>query len=41
MKSKEVLELLRCYSMKLYSKRKEQKIKKILEEKEVNEEDES
>jgi len=27
--------------MKLYSKRKGQKIKKILEEKEVNEEDES
>jgi len=30
-----------CYSMELYSKRKGQKIKKILEEKEVNEEDES
>ena len=37
----EIISLLHCYSMKLYSKRKEQKIKKILEEKEVNEEDES
>lgn len=37
----EIISLLHCYSMKLYSKRKGQKIKKILEEKEVNEEDES
>lgn len=37
----EINSLLHCYSMKLYSKRKGQKIKKILEEKEVNEEDES
>ncbi|WP_415874665.1 IS607 family transposase [Clostridium sp.] len=37
----EIISLLNCYSMKLYSKRKGQKIKKILEEKEVNEEDES
>ena len=41
MKSKEIISLLHCYSMKLYSKRKEQKIKKILEEKEVSEEAES
>ena len=37
----EIISLLHCYSMKLYSKRKGQKIKKILEEKEVNEEDDS
>ena len=37
----EIISLLHCYSMKLYSKRKGQKIKKILEEKDVNEEDES
>lgn len=37
----EIISLLHCYSMKLYSKRKGQKIKKILEKKEVNEEDES
>lgn len=37
----EIISLLHCYSMKLYSKRKGQKIKKILKEKEVNEEDES
>jgi len=37
----EIISLLHCYSMKLYSKRKRRKIKKILEEKEVNEEDES
>lgn len=37
----EIISLLHCYSLKLYSKRKGQKIKKILEEKEVNEEDES
>jgi len=37
----EIISLLHCYSMKLYSKRKGRKIKKILEEKEVNEEDES
>lgn len=37
----EIISLLHCYSIKLYSKRKGQKIKKILEEKEVNEEDES
>lgn len=30
----EIISLLHCYSMKLYSKRKGQKIKKILEEKE-------
>jgi putative resolvase len=37
----EIVSLLHCYSMKLYSKRKGQKIKKILEEKEseVNEDD--
>lgn len=32
----EIVSLLHCYSMKLYSKRKGQKIKKILEESEVN-----
>jgi predicted site-specific integrase-resolvase len=37
----EIISLLHCYSMKSYSKRKGQKIKKILEEKDVNEEDES
>ncbi|MBB4074196.1 putative site-specific integrase-resolvase [Anoxybacillus voinovskiensis] len=35
----EIVRLLHCYSMRLYSKRKGQKIKKILEEKEVNGED--
>jgi putative resolvase len=30
----EIISLLHCYSMKLYFKRKGQKIKKILEEKE-------
>jgi putative resolvase len=37
----EIVSLLHCYSMKMYSKRKAQKIKKILEEKEVDNEDES
>lgn len=32
----EIVSLLHCFSMKLYSKRKKQKIKQILEEKEVN-----
>lgn len=32
----EIVSLLHCYSMKLYSKRKEKKIKEILEEKEEN-----
>lgn len=35
----EIVSLLHCYSMKLYSKRKGQKIKQILEESEVNDED--
>ncbi|MGB9763630.1 MAG: IS607 family transposase [Minisyncoccia bacterium] len=37
----EIISLLHCYSMKMYSKRKAQKIKKILEEKEVDAENES
>lgn len=32
----EIVSLLHCYSMKLYSRRKGQKIKQILEESEVN-----
>ncbi|MEQ8155292.1 MAG: IS607 family transposase [Clostridiaceae bacterium] len=35
----EIVSLLHCYSMKLYSKRKGQKIRKILEEREVCEDD--
>lgn len=35
----EIVHLLHGYSMKLYSKRKVQKIKKVLEEKEVDEND--
>lgn len=31
----EIVSLLNCYSMKMYSKRKGEKIKKILEESEV------
>ena len=33
----EIISLLHCYSMKLYSKRKSQKIKTVLEEKEDEE----
>ena len=33
----EIVSLLNCYSMKMYSRRKAQKIKKILDESEVNE----
>ena len=32
----EIVSLLHCYSMKLYSKRKGQKIKSVLEEKDDN-----
>jgi predicted site-specific integrase-resolvase len=32
----EIISLLDCYSMKLYSKRKKQKIKEVLFESEVN-----
>lgn len=32
----EIISLLHCYSMKLYSKRKKKKIKEILQESEVN-----
>ena len=35
----EIVSLLHCYSMKLYSKRKGQKIRRILEEREVREDD--
>ena len=35
----EIVSLLHCYSMKLYSKRKGQKIRRILEEREVCEDD--
>lgn len=35
--SEEIISLLHCYSMKLYSKRKSQKIKSVLEEKEDEE----
>ena len=35
----EIVNLLHCYSMKMYSRRKGEKIKKVLEESEVKDND--